>query len=112
MIQQIIQKYVDIFESFVVDNFIMEQDYYVYNIEVFKKLNFDNTLNTFIDELRPYYFKNKHFYLERAPYTYNTFNTLSRQIMKRNNIKVEKKVKYHQSKYQVEYHIFMNNTEK
>ena len=112
MVQQIIQKYVDIFESFVISHFIEEQDYYVYNNEVFKKLVFDDTLDNFICALKPYYFKNKHFYLQRHPYTYNSFNTILRQIMKRNNIQVEKKVKYQKSKYQVEFHIFMNNIEK
>ena len=35
---QIIHKYVDIFDSFVIENFNRENDYFIYNAEVFKKL--------------------------------------------------------------------------
>ena len=107
MVQQIIQKYVCIFDSFVKDNFMNENGYYIYNIEVFKKLNFDNLLTDFLNELKEYYYKNKYYYLERTPISYNNFNTILRQIFKRNNINFEKKVKYMRSKYQVEYHIFL-----
>ena len=40
MTNQIIKTYVDIFESFVKKHFILEQDYYVYNMDVYKKLSF------------------------------------------------------------------------
>ena len=86
MVNQIIQKEVDIFESFVKEHFIQEQDYYIYNIEVFKKLLFESLMVPFLESLKPYYYKNKHYYLERSPMTYNYFNTILRQIFKRNQI--------------------------
>ena len=51
------------------------------------------------------YYKNKYFYLTRDPMTFNSFNTIMRQIMKKNDIIYTNKIKYTSSKYQVEYHI-------
>lgn len=111
MVVQVVQKEVDLFEPFVKTHFISENDYYIYNIDVFKKLEFENKLVSFLESLKPYYYKNKHFYLERDPITYNNFNTILRQIFSRNNIQIEKKVKYIMSKYQVEYYIYFTNTD-
>ena len=102
MVVQVVQKEVDLFEPFVKTHFISENDYFIYNIDVFKKLNFENQLVPFLESLKPYYCKNKHFYLERDPISYNNFNTILRQIFSRNKIKIKKKVKYIMSKYQVE----------
>ena len=111
MVNQIIQKEVDIFESFVKEHFIQEQDYYIYNIEVFKKLLFESLMAPFLESLKSYYYKNKYYYLERSPMTYNYFNTILRQIFKRNQIHFVKKVKYVMSKYQVEYYIYFNGAD-
>tara|TARA_B100001063_G_C16761362_1_gene556109 strand:+ start:126 stop:464 length:339 start_codon:yes stop_codon:yes gene_type:complete len=111
MVVQVVQKEVDLFEPFVKTHFISENDYYIYNIDVFKKLEFENQLGPFLESLKPYYYKNKHFYLEREPITYNNFNTILRQVFSRNNIQIEKKVKYIMSKYQVEYYIYFTNTD-
>ena len=109
MVVQVVQKEVDLFEPFVKTHFISENDYLIYNIDVFKKLNFENQLVPFLESLKPYYYKNKHFYLERDPISYNNFNTILRQIFSRNKIKIKKKVKYIMSKYQVEYYIHFTN---
>jgi hypothetical protein len=109
MVNQIIQKEVDIFESFVKEHFIEEQDYYIYNNEVFKKLLFESIMTPFLESLKSYYFKNKYYYVERSPMTFNCFNTVLRQIFKRNQIHFTKKVKYVMSKYQVEYYIYFND---
>jgi hypothetical protein len=111
MMNQIIQKKVDNFESFVKDYFIQEKDYYIYNNEVFKKLQYESVLKPFLDNLKIYYYKNKHYYLERWPLTFNQFNTILRQIFNKNELNVEKKVKYTRSKYQVEYYIYINHEE-
>lgn len=109
MVNQIIQKYVDIFESFIKKNFILEQDYYIYNMDVYKKISFGTELTEFLSELKKYYYKNKYFYIQRDPVTFNEFNTILRQIFKKNNMNVEKKIKYNMSKYQIEYHIHIKN---
>lgn len=105
MVNQIIKKIVDIFDDFVKENFNYEQDQYIYNILIFKKLIYNEKIPLFLKNLEEYYYKNKHFYLNRRPISYNTFNTILRQIMKKNKIDYEKKVKYINSKYSVEYNI-------
>lgn len=105
MVNQIIQKKVDIFELFMKKYFVKEQMHYVYNIEVFKKILYDEGLEPFLESLKLYYFKNKHYYLTRNPINFNQFNTILRQIFNKNELNVIKKVKYTKSKYQVEYYI-------
>ena len=105
MVNQIIRKYVDIFDDFIKDNFNYEQEQYIYNILIFKKLIYNEKIPLFLEKLEEYYYKNKHFYLLRKPITYNMFNTILRQIMKKNDIIYEKNIKYINSKYSVEYNI-------
>ncbi len=102
---QIIHTYVDFFEQFVQTYFLLENQVYVYNHETYKRLNYENVLSTFLESLKQYYYKNKYFYLTRDPMTFNSFNTIMRQIMKKNDIIYTNKIKYTSSKYQVEYHI-------
>jgi hypothetical protein len=102
---QIIHTYVDFFEQFVETYFLLENQVYVYNHETYKRLNYENVLSTFLESLKQYYYKNKYFYLTRDPMTFNSFNTIMRQIMKKNDITYTNKIKYTSSKYQVEYHI-------
>lgn len=108
---QIIHKYVDIFDSFVIENFIQENDYFIYNAEVFKKLCYENKIRFLLETLKAYYYNNKKYYLEREPITMNQFNTILRQIMKKNEIQYMKKVKYVLSKYQIEYYIYIKKNE-
>ena len=105
---QIIHTYVDFFEQFVETYFLLENQVYVYNHETYKRLNYENVLSTFLESLKQYYYKNKYFYLTREPLTFNRFNTILRQIMKKNDIIYINKIKYTSSKYQVEYHIHKN----
>ena len=88
---QVIKKYVDIFNDFV------------------KNIMYEKEGRDFLIELKRYYYKNKHFYIDRENITYNQFNTVLRQICKINNIDIEIKIKYENSKYSPEYHIFLNN---
>ena len=108
MVNQIIKRYVDIFDTFIKDNFNKENDYYVYNILVFKKIFFNKKIDQFLIHLKDYYYVNKQYYLTRTPITYNQFNTIIRQILKINNIEYKKNVKYINSKYTTEYHIYIN----
>ena len=104
---QVIKKYVDIFDDFVKSNFIQENNYYIFNHLIFKKINYEGQINTFLTQLKTYYYKNKYFYIERQDITHNQFNTILRQICKRNNIQIEIKIKYENSKYSPEYHLFL-----
>ena len=106
---QVIKKYVDIFNDFVKNNFVFEKNYYIFNNLIFKKIMYEKEGRDFLIELKRYYYKNKHFYIDRENITYNQFNTVLRQICKINNIDIEIKIKYENSKYSPEYHIFLNN---
>lgn len=108
MKNQIIKKKVDFFNDFIKENFVLENDYYIFNNIVFKKLEYENKLPEFLETLKDYYFKNKHYYLERYPINYNQFNTLVRQICKNNDIIFNTKIKYQSSKYTIEYYIYID----
>ena len=107
MVNQIIKKKVDIIYDFIKENFNYENSYYVYNIFIFRKLTYNNIINSFLKSLEPYYYKSKHFYLNRDVITFNIFNTILRQIFKKNDISYTKKIKYINSKYSIEYMIFL-----
>ena len=61
MKNQIIKKNVDSFESFVKENFAFEKDYYIFNHVVFKKLEYENKIYPFLEELKDYYSKTLQF---------------------------------------------------
>lgn len=109
---QIIQTNVSNFHHFVETYFAVENDTLIYNLEVFKKLMYEGKIPEFLEELKEFYYKNKHYYLSRSPITFNNFNTIMRQIMNKNEVPYEKKVKYTMSKYQIEYHIPLKWLEK
>ena len=108
MKNQIIKKYVDFLNEFIKENFILENDYYIFNNIVFKKLEYEDKIQDFLEKLKDYYFKNKHYYLERNPINYNQFNTIIRQLCKNNDIVFNSKIKYQNSKYSIEYYIYID----
>lgn len=108
MKNQIIKKYVDFLNEFIKENFILENDYYIFNNIVFKKLEYEDKIQDFLEKLKGYYFKNKHYYLERNPINYNQFNTIIRQLCKNNDIVFNSKIKYQNSKYSIEYYIYID----
>lgn len=85
-----------------------QDNYYVIDIIIYKKLLYNNKLNTFIEELKPYYYESKLKYLENCK-TYSNFLTVIRQICSYNNISYDKKVIYKKSKYEAIYYINMNS---
>ena len=85
-----------------------QDNYYVIDIVIYKKLLYNNKLNTFIEELKPYYYDSKLKYLENCK-TYNKFLTIIIQICSYNNISYDKKVIYKKSKYEPIYYINMNS---
>ena len=105
---QVIKKYVDIFDDFIKSNFISENNYYIFNHITFKKIIYEGHLESFLTRLKEYYYKNKYFYIVRPEITHTQFNTILRQICKKNNIHIENKIKYENSKYSPEYHIYVH----
>ena len=86
---QIIQTNVSNFHF--VTYFAVENDTLIYNLEVFKKLMYEGKIPEFLEELKEFYYKNKHYYLSRSPITFNNFNTIMRQIMNKNEVPYERR---------------------
>lgn len=104
---QVIKTHVDIFDNFIKQNLYKEEMYYVFDRSVYNKLMYTGKIEHFLIELKTYYHSNKQFYINRKPMSYNHFNTVIRQICRRNDTKLNHIVKYRQSKYETEYHIFI-----
>jgi len=86
----------------------IEDNFYVIDTITYKRLLYDNNINTFIEKLKPYYYESKLKYLEDCK-TYNNFLTIIRQLCSYNNIIFVKKVFYNKSKYTPYYYINMNS---
>ena len=81
------------------------RNFYKIDKIIFKKLEFHNLIKNFLEEIKQYYFTNKHYYIERD-ITYNNFLTIVRQLCKYNNIDFKKEIVYEKDTYSIEYYIF------
>lgn len=84
----------------------IENNYYIININCYKKsiFNNDNNITNFINNIKPYYKKQKIYYTERE-INYNNLMTIIRHICKYKNIPYRNKIKYDKSKYEIIYYI-------
>ncbi len=73
----------------------------------FKKAKYNDLLNNFYEDLKPFYFNSKKYYLEREK-TYNYFTTIIRQICKKNTIPFTSNIKYCNSNYNIRYFIYFD----
>ena len=87
---------------------IKNDKYYIINNDAFKKIRLLNLYEELVENLKPFYPKSKHYYLDRPP-KYNYFTTLIRHICKANNIMYSSKIKYDKSKYEIIYYIYKNH---
>ncbi len=87
---------------------VKNEKHWVLNTIAFKKGLFDNTINSFFEEIKPYYHISKQKYLERK-LNYNNFTTVIRQVCKFNKITYTSQIKYEKSEYEIIYIIFFNN---
>ena len=91
------------------DSFCIKGDnYYLVNMDSYKKMMFHEYQKDFIESLRDYYHTSKHFYLDRK-LTYNSFTNIIRQICKSNDHNFTSKIKYNESKYNIEFFIYFDN---
>ncbi len=81
---------------------------YVLNNNAFKKGIFNNIIENFIEECKPYYYLSKRKYLEKK-HTYNSFITIIRQICNFNKITYTSQIKYDKSNYDIVYYIYISN---
>jgi len=85
---------------------IRSEKCYVINNNSYKKGIFNDTINNFINECKPYYHLSKRKYLERK-LTYNSFITIIRQICNFNKITYTSQIKYDKSSYDIIYYIYI-----
>jgi len=81
------------------------ENYYVFNKIAYKKGEFLNLLQPFLDVLLPNYHNSKQFYVTRKR-TYNSFITIIRQLCKLNSINYTSYISYTKSTYDIVYHIY------
>ena len=95
---------IDILYSLLKCYCIINNNRYIFDNIVYKKLLFHNKIEEFYTRIKEYYNKNKRFYLETAT-SYNSLLTVIRQILKYHEIKFYKKIKYYNSSYNIIYYI-------
>jgi hypothetical protein len=88
------------------ENLCIKNDkHYIFNNNSFKKGLYNGIINTFIEDCKPFYHNSKKKYLEKK-LTYNSFNTILRQICKFNKITYTSQIKYDKSKYDINYYVY------
>lgn len=94
----------DFFEF--IDNYCDKNNkQYIFSKEAFKRIKLDEKVEDFCNDLKSYYFKSKHHYLEREK-NYKNFVTIIRQICKFHHIPFTSDIKYSKSKYEIKYFIY------
>ena len=86
-------------------NFMDKDTHFIINKFLYKKAEYNNSINIFIDSLKEYYFISKRKYIERQ-INYKNFLTLIRQICNANSIIYTSKLVYDKSSYEIEYSIY------
>ena len=76
----------------------------IINRTSFKKAELNNILQIFLDEIKPYYYNSKLYYIQRKLDFYK-FMTIIRQICKHNQIDMFSKIRYERSSYEFDYYI-------
>jgi hypothetical protein len=83
--------------------------FYIVDITAFKRANYNNDLEIFINSIKDYYYLSKLHYLDITHVTHNKFNTILRQLCKCNAIAFSKYIKYDKSSYSVVYNVQHND---
>ena len=84
-------------------------EYYIINKIIYKKLNYNDDLNKFLNDIKDYYYISKQFYITRDM-NYTRFLTIIRQICKINNVMIQQKINFIKNNYEIIYYINKNNT--
>ena len=89
------------------DNICMKNDkHYILNMDSFKKGLFNENIQHFFEDCKPYYHNSKKKYLEKK-ITYNSFTTVIRQICNFNKLIYTSQIKYINSSYNIVYIIYL-----
>ena len=87
-----------------------KEKYYLIDMIAFRKMQFFQLYDDFKTIIKPYYNLSKQHYVERK-LDYNSFTNIVRQICKSNNIMFTSKIRYFESKYNIDYYIFYSEIE-
>lgn len=79
--------------------------YYLIDMNSYKRIKFYNLQEEFLSNISEHYQYSKKFYVERG-FTYNSFTNIIRQICKSNNLTFTSKIKYNESKYNIEFYVY------
>jgi len=82
--------------------------YYLIDNNAFKRMIFNEYHNDFFEFILPYYQESKKFYVTRKC-TYNSFVNIIRQICKSCGVMFTSKIKYNESKYNIDYFIYFQS---
>ena len=91
----------DLLHKICIDN----DKFYNLNKTAYKKGEYLQILTNFYQQILPYYYNSKQFYVTRK-HTYGSFITIIRQICKINNINYTSKIFYNKSSYDIVYYIY------
>ena len=107
MLKQIFRENVpiDILNDLLEKVCLKTEKYYLIDNNAFRKLVFHKYDETFLDTILPYYQESKKFYVTRKC-TYNSFVNIIRQICKSCGVMFTSKIKYNESKYNIDYFIY------
>lgn len=79
---------------------------YYLDQNAFRKMIFHGYDKDFCNTLQEYYYPSKRFYVTRTM-TYKSFTNIVRQICKHNNILFNSSIRYSDSKYAIDYFIYI-----
>jgi hypothetical protein len=86
------------------NNCMITNNQYIFNMISYKKALYNNEVDTFIHNIRPFYYLSKRVYLDRKM-NYNHFMTILRQLCNYYSIAYEKKIIYDNGDYDIVYFI-------
>jgi len=95
------EKLIDVLEKYC----LKTDKYYLFDMNAFKRMLFNNGHEDFLNFILNYYHLSKQFYVTRK-ITYNSFTNIIRQICKSNGIMFSSKIKYNESKYNIDFFIY------
>lgn len=80
--------------------------YYLVDMNSYKKMMYMELNKQFVEDIVEYYHAAKQFYVRREM-TYNSFVNIVRQACKINELAIESQVRYTNSKYTIEYLVYL-----
>lgn len=110
MISQIFKQHIN---KSILFNFLDKTAYkkdtkYIFDNDCYKRANMLNVLDSFIDEIKPYYHNSKQHYTNKKK-SYKMISTIIRQICRSNGIFYKQQIVYAKSTYDIKYHIYYDN---